>query len=264
MASLEGDVVIPPVGRVKLSDKLMPVCERKRDEQPEHLTYTLGRVDVSAFKAKLRALPAEAWEDEKAAESNVRLTRPAHDAWGIKKVIFTFCDDFLQKVLDLPYSQSDEWHTLLAPIYEAIGVDEKRIVRSLLASMPPGLSIPVHHDTGYWVKHTHRVHVAIDTGPGVDFLVGRSDDDMHKHCFDEGRIVELNNQAKHAVVNNWDRNRIHLIFDFVDDFPLTRYLLTPGEEVRQTRRSLDLVREEGSRPAPSFLIIGAQKCGTTR
>ena len=37
------------------------------------------------------------------------------------------------------------------------------MVRCLLASMPPGCVIPVHHDTGHWVKHSHRVHVAIVT-----------------------------------------------------------------------------------------------------
>lgn len=34
--------------------------------------------------------------------------------------------------------------------------------------------------------------------------------------FDEGRVVELNNQAKHAVTNRWSRNRVHLILDYVD------------------------------------------------
>lgn len=37
------------------------------------------------------------------------------------------------------------------------------MVRCLLASMPPGCVIPVHHDTGHWVKHSHRIHVAIVT-----------------------------------------------------------------------------------------------------
>lgn len=29
--------------------------------------------------------------------------------------------------------------------------------------MPPGCVIPVHHDTGLWVQHTHRIHVAVTT-----------------------------------------------------------------------------------------------------
>ena len=61
--------------------------------------------------------------------------------------------------------------------------------------------------------------------------------------FDEGRVVELNNQAKHAVHNNMaERWRIHLIFDYVDeDYTLpVRQILEPGEKINQTRRSIDL------------------------
>jgi hypothetical protein len=102
-------------------------------------------------------------------------------------------------------SREERFRKHLIPIYEAIGVSEDKVIRSLLASMPPGMAIPVHHDTGYWVQHTHRVHVAIDTGELVDFFVGPNEESMMKILFDEGRIVELNNQAKHAVKNNMDR-----------------------------------------------------------
>lgn len=174
--------VIPPEGIVPLSDKQIPACESA--QFADHYCFTRGIVDVSAFKAKLNSMSPDAWEDEN-QEGNVRLTRPAHDAWGIKKIVFNFCDDFLMKVLDLPFSRLSEWRDLLLPIYNAIGVDESKIVRSLLASMPPGVSIPVHHDTGYWVKYCHRVHVAIDTGAEVDFFVGPTNDKMQKvsHSF---------------------------------------------------------------------------------
>jgi hypothetical protein len=47
--------------------------------------------------------------------------------------VFTFCDDFLLKVVDLPWSRDEEWRSLLRPIYAALGVDESKVVRSLLA-----------------------------------------------------------------------------------------------------------------------------------
>jgi len=69
--------------------------------------------------------------------------------------------------------------------------------------MPAGAVIPIHHDTGtvfvciehlsrrwiwvssyillgYWVRRSHRVHVAIDTNDDVDFLVGPVDDKLEK------------------------------------------------------------------------------------
>jgi hypothetical protein len=60
------------------------------------------------------------------------------------------------------------------------------------------------------------------------------------------------------------RYRTHLIFDYVDEgYPLTRVAVRQGETLRQTRRSIDLEAERGARRTPSFVVIGAQKCGTT-
>ena len=175
------EVVIPPVGIVSLEDKQIPVCERS-PPYDEHYAYTRGIVDVTKFQEKLRSMPPEMWEDEN-QEGNVRMTRPAHDAWGIKKIVFQFCDDFLLKVLDFPWSQQAEWKELLCTVYNAMGIDETRVVRSLLASIPPGVSIPVHHDTGYWVKHTHRCHLAIETGKDVEFKIGPIPELMKKVTF---------------------------------------------------------------------------------
>jgi hypothetical protein len=172
------DVLVPPVGIVSLADKQIPVCERS-PPYDNCYCFARGALDIGPFQAKLRSMPAEMWEDEN-QEGNVKMTRPAHDAWGIKKIVFNFCDDFLLKVLDFPWSQNAEWRELLCSVYNAMGIDESKVVRSLLASMPPGVDIPVHHDTGYWVKHTHRCHLAIETGPGVDFLVGPTPELMKK------------------------------------------------------------------------------------
>lgn len=51
----------------------------------------------------------------------------------------------------------------LQPVLQVLGILEKNVIRCLLASMPPGCVIPVHHDTGHWVQHTHRIHVAVTT-----------------------------------------------------------------------------------------------------
>ena len=51
----------------------------------------------------------------------------------------------------------------LQPVFDVLGIQEDKVVRCMLASMPPGVDIPVHHDCGFWVRHTHRVHVPITT-----------------------------------------------------------------------------------------------------
>ena len=148
----------------------------------------------------------------------------------------------------------------------------RRIVRMLLASMPPGVTIPVHHDTGEWVAKSHRVHVPIITTPAeVMFRCGGGEADgkgMSRVQCDEGRVFEMNNQAKHAVSNCSSDYRVHLILDYVDECHVEaivkrRVKLEAGETVYQTRRSIDRERDRGRRETPSFLILGAQKAGTT-
>lgn len=170
--------VTPPPGIIHLSDKAKPLCELSTPLERE-FCVTRGQIDVSAWRSRLDSLPEDFWKDENQT-GNVKLIRPAHDAWGIEKIVFTFCDDFLQRVYDLPYSQHSEWKPLLSSVYQALQIDEKRVVRSLLARMPAGVKIPVHHDTGYWVKHSHRCHVAIQTGEEVEFWVGRTVDEMQQ------------------------------------------------------------------------------------
>ena len=168
--------VQPPEGKVHLADKTIPICEWSQPFH-EHYAYLRGSIDIQGLKDKLRSLPKDFWKDEN-QQDNVKIIRPAHDAWGIEKIIFTFCDDFLLKILDLPYSQEASWKELLLPIYAVLGIEHERVVRCLLARMPPGVKIPVHHDTGLWVQHTHRCHVAIDTSDAVEFLVGPTPESM--------------------------------------------------------------------------------------
>ena len=102
-----------------------------------------------------------------------------------------------------------------------------QVVRCLLASMPPGIAIPPHHDTGSWVMNTHRIHVPIITSPDhVVFRVGPTKERMKRIRFSQGQIIELNNQSKHAVDNCWDQYRVHLIFDYIEpSFPIQRIRL---------------------------------------
>jgi hypothetical protein len=169
--------VIPPAGVIPLSQKLKPVCEVSPRAETEEYVVTRGIVDINPWKEQFSQLTEEFWEDENQV-GNVKITRPAHDAWGIKKIVFTFCDDYLQRIYDLPYSRSPEWQPLLDAVYSELQINPNKIVRSLLARMPAGVTIPVHHDTGYWVRNTHRCHLAVETSDDVEFFVGPTEDQM--------------------------------------------------------------------------------------
>ncbi|KAL3817461.1 hypothetical protein ACHAXA_001468 [Cyclostephanos tholiformis] len=221
------------------------------------------------------------WNERYAMTNNVRLTRPSHDAWGIKKIILVFCDDFLNTVYTLPWYQLENdigkrMHDAIQPILDVLGIQQEQMVRCIFAGMPPGVTIPVHHDTGEWVKHAHRVHVPIIV-PDVNrvlFRCGPTVSSLGRVDCSPGHVFEMNNQAKHCATNAHDASyRVHLILDYVEpDFhelrmaqncPVRRVNLNPGEVVTQTRRSIDRALDAGMREHPSYLIIGAQKAGTT-
>lgn len=179
--------VIPLPGIIPLTQKTRPTCEIPQEEGVPYVV-TRGMVSVEPWKQKFSKLSEEFWDDEHQV-GNVKLTRPAHDAWGIQKIVFVFCDDFLQRIYDLPFSNDPEWKPLLDEIYSIMNVDPKKVVRCLLARMPSGVKIPVHHDTGYWVRKTHRCHVAIETGEEVQFFVGPTEDSMLEVRFYSSIIV---------------------------------------------------------------------------
>ena len=244
------------------------------------------------------------WNEKNAATNNVSITRPSHDAWGIKKIVLVFCDDFLNTIYTLPWYQKQSstssstsssertatatesndnnddigtsMHAAIQPILDVLQISQNQIVRCIFAAMPPGVTIPIHHDTGEWVKFAHRIHVPIIV-PDVNavlFRCGPTTSKLARVDTAPGHVFEMNNQAKHAVTNAHDTlYRVHLILDYVDpsfytirlnqNCPVRHVSLSSGEIVTQTRRSIDRTLDAGKRNHPSYIIIGAQKAGTT-
>ena len=227
------------------------------------------------------------WNEDNAAQNNVKISRPGHDSWGIKKIALVFCDDFLHSIYTLPWYQCStdgqaasssvgvKMHAAIQPILDVLQIKQSQMVRCLLAALPPGVTIPIHHDTGEWVKYTHRVHVPIivPDPSKILFRCGPTEKLMERIDCTPGHVFEMNNQAKHAVTNGGTEFRVHLILDYVDPAffemrakqmcQVKRVNLSAGEIITQTRRSIDRAKEAGSRPQPSFIILGAQKAGTT-
>ncbi|CAN0112648.1 unnamed protein product, partial [Ectocarpus sp. 8 AP-2014] len=108
-----GEILVPPSGQVKLKDKTTPVIEQVAKEQldPEArpFVFTRGRADLSLLKRLLSSRGASVWTDEEHDRTNVKMTRPAHDKWGISKIVLVFCDDFLKKVYTFPWYHEPEW-----------------------------------------------------------------------------------------------------------------------------------------------------------
>ncbi|KAJ8598505.1 hypothetical protein CTAYLR_001374 [Chrysophaeum taylorii] len=262
---LEETARVPPEGWVEWADKKVPVEEAAASPGGAPYVFRRGACDVEGLCAAIATPEDDVWSEDFARRRNVLIERPSHDAWGIRKLCFAFCDDFLERAYRFPLWFA--WHDLLEPCFACCGVAPESVVRCLLASMPPRTVIPPHHDSGYWVSRTKRVHLAIHTNDKVVFRVGATAAAMTRFSFPKGVAIELNNQAKHYVANlHGDEYRTHLIFDYVeeDTEPPPILEVAAGEKLAQTRRTIALTSERGSGPlAPHWLIIGAQKAGTT-
>ena len=84
------------------------------------------------------------------------------------------------------------------------------IIRLLLVKMLANTNIPTHTDRGSTLAIGRRHHIPIITNENVLFTVGGETKYMNP-----GEIWEINNQLPHAVVNHGDKDRVHLIADWI-------------------------------------------------
>ena len=87
-----------------------------------------------------------------------------------------------------------------------------KLVRIMLTTLPPGAKIVRHRDTSPILQAVHRCHLPIRTNPGVRFTIG--DDD---HTLEVGEMYEFDNTRPHAVTNDGDESRVHLICDVLPE-----------------------------------------------
>src|SRR6185437_8729545 len=74
-----------------------------------------------------------------------------------------------------------------------------RLVRMVLAEMPPRTKIPAHVDNGLAVTAMHRCHVPVESNPNVHFYIDRL-----SHYLEPGVAYEFDNTRLHAVDNASD------------------------------------------------------------
>jgi hypothetical protein len=80
----------------------------------------------------------------------------------------------------------------------------------LFIKLEAGKSIDKHIDGGEYLECVARHHIPIITNPSVAFIIGGES----KHLR-EGECWEISNIKEHAVVNNGNADRIHLLIDIV-------------------------------------------------
>lgn len=170
----------------------------------------LGAVDISAIRDAVLAIPESVWDAENASKPNryEALDRTRH-------IVFRFVDNTRDWRGSHDRPAWAEWAPRLLPVMqratESYGYANGVYPRVMFARMAPGGIIHPHVDSNPAAQWPHKIHVPILTNPRVGFLSGGS-----VHHFPEGCAVEVNNLGLHAVQNDGDTDRIHLIFEYYD------------------------------------------------
>ena len=80
----------------------------------------------------------------------------------------------------------------------------------ILIKLAANKSIADHKDSGDYLMSVHRHHIAIQTSPNTKFFVGDEEVNMRL-----GDCWEINNSREHAVINNSNKDRVHLLIDIM-------------------------------------------------
>ena len=170
----------------------------------------LGNVDIAALRAAVLAIPEATWDAENAAKPNrfEALDRTRH-------IVFRFVDSTRDWRGSHDRPAWAQWRELLVPVMEAAtrpyGYARGAFPRVMLARMAPGGVIQPHRDNMPAALWPHKIHVPLLTNDRVTFFI-----DGVGHHLAEGESVEVSNMAVHAVKNEGDSDRIHLIFEYYD------------------------------------------------
>jgi hypothetical protein len=170
----------------------------------------LGPIDIDALLPAVLAIPESVWDAENAGKPNrfEALDRTRH-------IVFRFVDNTRDWRASHDRALWPQWQGLLLPVMEqatrSYGYARGEYPRVMLARMAPGGVIHPHIDANPAAKWPHKIHVPLLTNDKVGFRVG-----AQVHHFPVGYAVEVNNLGPHAVRNDGDSDRIHLIFEYFD------------------------------------------------
>lgn len=170
----------------------------------------LGQFDVAALQRDVLAIPEETWRQENAEKPNRfdALERTEH-------IVFRF----VSTVSDWRHSYDrpiwSGWRDRIEPLLwqaaSPYGYRRGGFPRIMLARMQPGGIIKPHTDSGPAAAWPHKIHIPLLTNKDVRFLIA-----PNYYHLPQGAAIEVNNMGVHAVRNDGDTARIHLIFEYCD------------------------------------------------
>lgn len=170
---------------------------------------TLGPVNHAALKQAVVNAAPERWIEE-------QLRQQTFDVHAkTRSIILLFADGWP----DIQISKHKGWSEF-APVAVPVMQEIIRkhysihgtIIRAVFAKLLAGMSIGEHYDDHPSFAIGHRIHVPLLTSDEVEFGIAGQ-----KFNLKEGVAYEVSNLDFHYVANPTTKDRIHMIFDYVED-----------------------------------------------
>ncbi len=172
----------------------------------------LGKVDITELKQLISKLGDQLWEIE---------TNGRENGFAVfhhtQHVIFRFPHTSITR-LDVHDNPSWAiWKPFLLPIMEAsvkpYGYKNGQFKAVMLAKLKAGHGIDKHRDGLPEYYYLHKIHIPIQTNSKVHFHIEPQD-----YFLKEGFAYEVNNLLPHYVANKSKQDRIHLIFEYINEY----------------------------------------------
>lgn len=167
----------------------------------------LGVMDVDALATRVRALTEDEWRRHDLSKPNRFDT-----LGGTQHLVMVFVRKVSTPVEWYALPEWKEWEPLVRPLLDEaaqrLGYASAEFPRVMLARLPAGGEISAHRDGGRFPAFPHKLHLALETNPHVEFYV----DPEWRHI-PRGHLVEVNNNLTHAVRNDGPAPRVHLVFE---------------------------------------------------
>jgi aspartyl/asparaginyl beta-hydroxylase (cupin superfamily) len=160
-----------------------------------------GNLNVNSIKEKLIGLDWDAYEFRQKTYSVHSNTKTIPLLWDEQKTSIMNWPTY-----ELFKSNINEIELLLNTI-----IGNGIIETAILINLPKNQKIDSHFDSGEYFLKRNRIHIPIITNKQCFFKIDGQIKNMK-----EGEIWEINNNEKeHSVENNGNKDRIHLLIDFL-------------------------------------------------
>ena len=178
---------------------------RKLSGKASNFLKLKDSIDVDMIRRKLSRIPERMWHTSGREQ--------AYEAHKQTNSLLLVADKDFRHYNPTEHELYHEFRKELKPVTDFIAEHYNHdgyVVRILFARLAAGGKIAPHTDGLYSLMKCHRIHLPIVSNDQVVFSVGGEDLVMR-----EGELWEINNSTLHAVENRSDKDRIHLIIDWV-------------------------------------------------